>query len=80
MPSRSGLASKEAKEVVKELSEQGVDVVTPKCDLSEESSLRQLIEEHGSQSRPIRGCINASSTYLQPFLLFYSTLQALELE
>ncbi|KAI0415149.1 polyketide synthase PksD [Xylaria grammica] len=60
VPSRSGAASKEAKELVKELNEQGVEVVTPKCDISEENSLRRLLEEHGSQERPIRGCINAS--------------------
>ncbi|KAI0540917.1 polyketide synthase PksD [Xylaria digitata] len=60
VPSRSGAASKEANEVVEELNEQGVEVLTPKCDLSEESSLRQLLEKHGLQGRPIKGCINAS--------------------
>ncbi|KAH8200137.1 hypothetical protein TruAng_005708 [Truncatella angustata] len=41
VPSRSGAASQEAIQVVKELTSQGVKIVTPKCDVSEESSLQQ---------------------------------------
>jgi len=58
--SRSGLAGNErATTVVEELRSKGVDIRCPKCDISDESSLKAALEEC-SDMPPIRGCIQAT--------------------
>ncbi|KAK4203182.1 polyketide synthase [Triangularia verruculosa] len=61
VPSRSGAAaSVAASEVVRELSDQGIVVSTPKCDVSSEDSLSQMLQESAATLPPIRGCIVAT--------------------
>ncbi|KAK8115468.1 hypothetical protein PG984_011970 [Apiospora sp. TS-2023a] len=61
VPTRSGAASDEAKQVVRELTEQGVTIDTPRCDVSVASSLQGMLEDHANTTMdPVRGCINAS--------------------
>ncbi|KAI1099763.1 polyketide synthase PksD [Jackrogersella minutella] len=60
VPSRSGAASEAAIEVVSDLTRQGVNIVTPKCDVTDISSLQRVLEECGQVMGPIRGCVNAT--------------------
>ncbi|KAK7757127.1 hypothetical protein SLS62_000674 [Diatrype stigma] len=60
VPSRSGVASRAAVEVVDELVKQGIKVVAPKCDVSSRDSLLHVIEDSTRAMPPIRGCINAA--------------------
>lgn len=58
--SRSGVSSRAASEVVQKLTEQGITVMTPECDISSLSLLSSTLEECGKIMPPIRGCINAT--------------------
>ncbi|KAI0459321.1 polyketide synthase PksD [Xylaria acuta] len=60
VPSRSGLVSAAATQVVGELEEKGAKVTTPKCDVSSYISLSQTLRECAKTLPPIKGCINAS--------------------
>ncbi|KAI1386965.1 uncharacterized protein F4822DRAFT_438048 [Hypoxylon trugodes] len=60
VPSRSGVTTKAAIDTVDELTQQDVNIVTPKCDVSSPTSLKQALEEHNKTMPPIRGCINAT--------------------
>ncbi|KAK7930973.1 hypothetical protein PG985_001685 [Apiospora marii] len=60
VPSRSGAASDEAKRLVGKLTEKGVTIATPRCDVSVASSLQGVLVESRQTMGPIRGCINAS--------------------
>jgi NAD(P)-dependent dehydrogenase (short-subunit alcohol dehydrogenase family) len=60
VPSRSGVVSAAASEVVRELSDQNIIVSTPKCDVSSKNSLSQMLEESAKSLPPIRGCIIAT--------------------
>ncbi|KAI0405086.1 KR-domain-containing protein [Xylaria palmicola] len=60
VPSRTGLTSAEAIEVVSELEKRGVKVITPKCDVSSRDSLSQTLTECATTLPRIRGCINAA--------------------
>ncbi|KAI1452810.1 polyketide synthase PksD [Annulohypoxylon moriforme] len=58
--SRSGNASQSARDLVDELVKNNVEVITPKCDVSSENALRQVLEQYEKTMPPIRGCINAA--------------------
>ncbi|KAJ5725083.1 Acyl transferase/acyl hydrolase/lysophospholipase [Penicillium malachiteum] len=60
VPSRSGANSKAAKELVSQLTAQGVTVHAPQCDVSSQSSLSQMLDECARTMPPIKGCINAA--------------------
>lgn len=61
IPSRSGVSSKEAKDVLSELQERGVHVITPQCDVGSEAELAQALQAASTQNiPPIKGCINAA--------------------
>jgi len=60
VPSRSGAASNAAIQVVSELSALGVNILTPKCDLSSASSVQLMLSDCAQTMGPIRGCINAA--------------------
>ncbi|KAL7945550.1 putative polyketide synthase [Trichoderma barbatum] len=60
IPSRSGAASKAAREVVKELTARGVSIVTPECDVSSETDLANVLDDCSRTMPPIKGCINAA--------------------
>jgi NAD(P)-dependent dehydrogenase (short-subunit alcohol dehydrogenase family) len=59
VPSRSGATSNDASQVVTELSDLGVNIATPKCDLSSAESVQQMLSDLASMG-PIQGCINAT--------------------
>ncbi|XP_044723776.1 KR domain-containing protein [Hirsutella rhossiliensis] len=60
VPTRSGIASQEAADVVDELGKQGVRVLTPTCDVSSAQCLAEALENCNATMPPIRGCINAA--------------------
>ena len=60
VPSRSGAASKAAKQVVAALESRGVKVSTPKCNVGVEAELVALLEEAEKTMPPIRGVINCA--------------------
>ncbi|KAL6875418.1 polyketide synthase [Trichoderma longibrachiatum] len=67
LPSRSGASSKAARQTVEELTARGVTVVAPKCDVSSEKELADLLGECARTMPPIKGCINAAMV-LEPAL------------
>lgn len=58
--SRSGPKTAKAKELVSQLSNQGVHIETSLCDLSHEASVRDLIASCSGRLPPIAGCIQAT--------------------
>ncbi|KAL7823910.1 polyketide synthase [Trichoderma gracile] len=60
LPSRSGASSKAARQTVEELTARGVKVVAPKCDVSSEKELADLVDECARTMPPIKGCFNAA--------------------
>lgn len=59
VPSRSGPVSSVASAFVNEVTESGVTITTPTCDVSSAESLSQVLEECSGMP-PVRGCFNAS--------------------
>ncbi|KJZ70791.1 hypothetical protein HIM_09804 [Hirsutella minnesotensis 3608] len=59
VPSRSGPSSPEAADVVSELQDRGIHVVTLPCDVSDSSELEALVQDCAALP-PIRGCINSA--------------------
>jgi aryl carrier-like protein len=60
VPSRSGASSKAAGDMVAQLQARGVNVVAPKCDVSDAASLGSLLGECSTTMPPIKGCINGA--------------------
>lgn len=60
LPSRSGAASKAAREVVEELTARGVNIVTPKCDVASETDLAEVLDDCARTMLAVKGCINAA--------------------
>jgi NADPH:quinone reductase-like Zn-dependent oxidoreductase len=60
LPSRSGPRAPAAIDLIRELGEQGVNVVAPVCDVASLESLSDLITNCQSSVPPIKGCINAA--------------------
>ncbi|KAI0180358.1 hypothetical protein GGR52DRAFT_587920 [Hypoxylon sp. FL1284] len=58
--SRSGPTSEAAKNLVEELAARGVNVATPRCDVSDAGSLKKAIDCVTESMPPIKGCIQAS--------------------
>lgn len=58
--SRSGPRNEASKLLVTELESQGVQVLTPSCDVSEKEKLAAVLEECAELTPPIRGCIQGS--------------------
>lgn len=58
--SRSGPKTAKAKEFLCQLRNQGVQVETPLCDISHESSVRDVIASCSERLPPIAGCIQAT--------------------
>ncbi|OTA96302.1 hypothetical protein M434DRAFT_375109 [Hypoxylon sp. CO27-5] len=58
--SRSGPTSEAAKSMVEELTARGVNVATPRCDVSIAESFKEAIDEVTRAMPPIKGCIQAS--------------------
>ncbi|KAI1824650.1 fatty acid synthase S-acetyltransferase [Xylaria intraflava] len=60
LPSRTGPKTQDAIDFIKELSQSGVNVIAPECDVSSAESLARLFDECSSTMAPIKGCINAA--------------------
>lgn len=60
VPSRSGASSKAAADMIAQLQARGVNVVAPKCDVSDAASLGSLLDECSKTMPPIKGCINGA--------------------
>ncbi|KAK2611358.1 hypothetical protein N8I77_004702 [Diaporthe amygdali] len=60
VPSRSGASSQAAADMVAQLQARGVNVVAPKCDVSDAASLGSLLDECSKTLPPIKGCINGA--------------------
>ncbi|KAF2463776.1 KR-domain-containing protein [Lindgomyces ingoldianus] len=60
VPSTSGAASKEAIQVVSDVTKLGVKIVTPKCDVSVASCVQRMLDDYAQVMSPIHGCINAT--------------------
>lgn len=58
--SRSGPKTAKAQELVSQLRKQGAHVETPLCDISNESSVRDVIASCSGRLPPIAGCIQAT--------------------
>ncbi|KAF2260237.1 polyketide synthase PksD [Lojkania enalia] len=58
--SRSAATMLAAMETVEQLSKQGVQIKTPRCDVSSATSLRAVLDECAKTMPPVRGCINAA--------------------
>ncbi|KAJ4303133.1 hypothetical protein N0V90_002025 [Kalmusia sp. IMI 367209] len=57
VPSRSGVSSQAASKVVSELISQGINIITPRCDVSSSEQLSALLQTYTNMA-PIRGCIS----------------------
>jgi hypothetical protein len=60
LPSRDGVGSKAAAELVADLEKHGVNVVAPTCDASSIESLREVLEKCAETMPPVKGCITAT--------------------
>ncbi|RYP74841.1 hypothetical protein DL771_002762 [Monosporascus sp. 5C6A] len=60
VPSRSGASAPAAAKVVASLSSEGVNIVAPKCDVTNEAELATLLEDSKKLMPPIRGVINCA--------------------
>lgn len=61
IPSRSGPSSQPAIAVVEELRQQGVRILTPRCDVSSAEELSAALNSSNQAGfPPIKGCINAA--------------------
>lgn len=58
--SRSGAASDDAKKLVEELTTRGVNVATPKCDISKKEVVQQVIAECARTMPPVKGAIQGT--------------------
>lgn len=58
--SRSGPQGDDALTLLEELKTKGVDAVSPPCDISDESALKDVLARYGKILPPIKGCIQGS--------------------
>jgi acyl transferase domain-containing protein/NADPH:quinone reductase-like Zn-dependent oxidoreductase/NAD(P)-dependent dehydrogenase (short-subunit alcohol dehydrogenase family)/ubiquinone/menaquinone biosynthesis C-methylase UbiE len=60
LPSRSGPCAPAAIDLVRELEENGVNVIAPVCDVASADALAELLRKCHGAVPPIKGCINAA--------------------
>ncbi|KAK7920460.1 polyketide synthase PksD [Apiospora marii] len=62
VPSRSGISSQAASDIVAKLRDEGVCITTPKCDVSSIDEFSKVLESYASSNPqvPIKGCINSA--------------------
>jgi NADPH:quinone reductase-like Zn-dependent oxidoreductase len=66
--SRRGLVDESAKTVVADLQSQGVEIVTPACDINDKKTLEETMSSTLSGMPPVRGCIQASAVFNVSFM------------
>ena len=59
--SRSGPKDQDAQSFLDELKSSGVAVKAPKCDITDETSLKLILEACAADMPPIKGCIQGTS-------------------
>lgn len=64
--SRNGLRSPAAVELVAQLQQQGIEVITPRCDVSSQSQLASVLHECSHPMPPVKGCIQATMQLKDP--------------
>lgn len=73
--SRSGPKTEAAQVLLQELKANGVNVVAPPCDISDEVTLVSVISRYSSFLPPIKGCIQGSMVLkVSQFLMFSTSL------
>lgn len=60
IPSRGGVSSQAAKDIVAELEAKTVRIITARCDASSLAELSRLLQGCAKFMPPIKGCINAA--------------------
>lgn len=60
VPSRSGVSSRAAKDLIAELAARGVRIVAPKCDASSLPDLSRMLRDCADTMPPVKGCINSA--------------------
>lgn len=58
--STKGPRTDAARELISELTEQGINVDTPPCDVTDFKAVQIVIQECGKRLPPIKGCVQAS--------------------
>ena len=58
--SRSGTSRSEARQFVQELSDEGVQIEAPACDITDSASLGSALKIARERMPPIKGCIQGS--------------------
>lgn len=73
VPSRSGASSQEAADTLAGLTQRGVQVAAPRCDVSSSADLEAMLRDCAATMPPVKGCINAAmalyvsfTTHMQP--------------
>lgn len=75
VPSRKGPADEASKALVADLQSEGVQIVTPSCDITDKKALEEVMSSAVSTMPPVRGCIQASAVLsVSLFLSFPSSL------
>lgn len=60
VPSRSGISSHAAQDLIAELSAKGVRIVAPRCDASSLPDLSRMLRDCADNMPPVKGCINSA--------------------
>lgn len=62
VPSRSGVSSQAALDLVAKLRDQNVRISTPKCDVSDSAEFSKVLQDYANSMphAPIKGCINSA--------------------
>jgi NADPH:quinone reductase-like Zn-dependent oxidoreductase/SAM-dependent methyltransferase len=71
---RSGAKDATAIEFIKELTDAGVHVSAPRCDISKAEELSEVLRPYGTVKPAIRGCVQASMSLKVSYTIHYSAL------
>ena len=66
--SRSGAKCQDAIDLISDMSERGVRVATPACDISIEEEVLSVLKDQKYTVPPVKGCIQASMVLKVSFL------------
>lgn len=58
--SRSGAKSKDATDLVSDMSQRGVRIAAPPCDISTEGAILNVLRDQEHKMPPVKGCIQAT--------------------
>lgn len=77
--SRSGPQSESSRILVEEMKREGINLVTPCCDVSDKEALESVLRECRRNMPPVKGCIQGAMTLKVNYVLriFYTGLHEL---